>query len=146
MSRRLKYEEEDRKLLEKLQAELDVRQRERDHAEKQRRLELRNIEKTLVEKGYVPAATYPITDLQEEKIDDFPVLGVSKKPTKEMVRPTPVVQQPVPELEPKRYEQPPELPRILTEGQDVVSKLDRMLEDEENARKRGWHSILFTNS
>ena len=48
--------------------------------------------------------------------------------------PTPT---PVREMEPKRYEQPPDLPRILTEGQDVISKLDRMLEDEENARKRG---------
>ena len=38
LSRRLKFEEEDRKLLEKLQSELDTRQRERDYAEKQRRL------------------------------------------------------------------------------------------------------------
>lgn len=51
---------------------------------------------------------------------------------------------PVREMEPKRYEQPPELPKILTEGQDVVSKLDRMLEDEENARKRG--RCVCTNS
>ena len=48
---------------------------------------------------------------------------------------------PVQELAPLRYDDPEELPKALREGQDVLSKLDRMLEDEEAARKRGSMTV-----
>jgi hypothetical protein len=147
MTRRLKYEEEDRMLLERLQSELEVRQKERDYAEKQRRVQLKNIEKVLVEKGIVPPASdYDISApslalLQEELSLPSTSTSTSSKrlgavPAKKVDASVKVV-EPVPELAPMRYDRPPELPKVLTEEQDVVSKLDRMLEDEHNARKRG---------
>jgi len=113
---------------------LDLRQRERDHAEKQRRIELRNIEKVLVQKGIVPAsADYNDGADFNHLMDDISTYSAPPPLQNNSIR----TAVPVPEIEPRRYDNPPDLPRILTEGQDVVSKLDRMLEDEENARKRG---------
>ena len=119
--RRNQYEEEDKKLLENLKHELDVRQKERDFSEKQRRIQMQQIEKTLVAKGYVPplqSDNYPS--------DDASTISLSS---------------PVVEMEPKRYDDPADLPAALTEGQDIISKLDRMLIDEETARKRGTMSL-----
>lgn len=113
-SRREEYGSQDKQLLAKLQADLDTRQRERDFAEKQRRVELAAIEKALVKQGMVPAYT--------------PNESASSS-------------EPVVEIAPMRYEHPADLPRILQEGMDVVSKLDRMKEDEVAARKHGTLSV-----
>jgi hypothetical protein len=51
----------------------------------------------------------------------------------------------VSELPPMRYEQPADLPTVYTEGNDVTSKLDRMLHDEEEARKRGGMTMVSVN-
>lgn len=111
--RREEYGNQDKQLLAKLQSELDARQRERDFAEKQRRVELLAIEKALVQQGMVPAYT----------------------PTES------VMSEPVVEIAPMRYEHPADLPKVLQEGMDVVSRLDRMKNDEVAARKRGTLSV-----
>lgn len=108
------FKEQDRQLLAKLQADLDARQRERDFAEKQRRLELAAVEKALVQQGLVPAPD------QSEEVNQ---------------------NQPISEIAPMRYEHPADLPRTLQEGMDVISKLDRMKNDEIQARKRGTLSV-----
>ena len=51
--RRQQYEDEDKMLLEKLQLELDSRRREREAADKQRRLQIQAIEQVLVEGGLI---------------------------------------------------------------------------------------------
>eukprot|EP01038_Epipyxis_sp_PR26KG_P011234 gene11234-15074_t len=114
--RRQQFENEDKKLLDKLQHELDLRQKERDFAEKQRRLQLQEIEKTLIQEGLVPSSSSIISD---EKSNEKPVM----------------------EMIPLRYDEPTELPKILTEEQDINSKLDRMLIDEKAAKSRGVMKI-----
>jgi hypothetical protein len=45
------------------------------------------------------------------------------------------------ELPPMMYDPPHDLPSAITEKQDVVSQLERMVQDEEDARKRGIMSM-----
>ena len=116
--RRKKFEEEDKKMLLKLQNELETRQKERDFIEKQRRLEMQEIEINLVSTGLIPPYNNQNT--------------TNKLTT---------TREPVLELTPINYEAPTSLPTIVTEGRDVISKLDRMLLDEEEARKRGIMNI-----
>jgi len=56
-SRRKQNAKQDQIILGKLKSEIDDRQRERDFAEKQRRLEARAVEKALVASGVIPAAS-----------------------------------------------------------------------------------------
>uniref|UniRef100_A0A7S3MBB9 SAM domain-containing protein n=1 Tax=Spumella elongata TaxID=89044 RepID=A0A7S3MBB9_9STRA len=117
-ARREEYGKQDKDLLSKLQSELDERQRERDFAEKQRRVEIKAIEKSLVQQGLVPALA---GGLDAGSLASAPV--------------------PVPEIAPMRYEHPPDLPPSLVEANDIISKLDRMKEDEIAARKRGTLTV-----
>lgn len=114
--RRETFHKEDEVMLAALQAELDARQKERDFAEKQRRLQTQEIEKTLIKEGILEAS-----DLSDpyDVSDPHPVL----------------------EMQPVRYDEPDELPSIYREGRDMVSQLDRMLMDEEDARKKGTMSM-----
>jgi alpha-beta hydrolase superfamily lysophospholipase len=122
--RREEYDRQDKALLAKLQADLDARQRERDFAERQRRVEMAAIEKALVEQGLIPAVSAP-----------------SATTAASAGHAGALVPAPVPEIAPMRYEAPPDLPRVLQEGMDVISKLDRMKEDEIQARKRGTLTV-----
>jgi hypothetical protein len=118
--RRQQFDKEDKKLLKKLQKDVDERHKERLDSEKQRRVEMQEIEAVLVTQGVVPnARSLSLIDMDQ-------------------VEP---LQMPVQELAPQRYDAPTALPRMLTEAQDVVSKLDRMLADEEDARKKGIMSM-----
>ena len=110
--RRNQFKKEDDMLLAQLDSELEIRRKEREHAERLRRLELQNIEQRLIERGvvgeYVPAPGEPA---------------------------------PVRELPDMKYDMPMELPGVFTEAKDTVSKLDRMLADEEDAKRKGIMSM-----
>lgn len=110
-ARMLQYEAEDAELLEKLNAELEQRRKERERADRMRRLELQQIEQVLVESGAV--------DPERDASGNLPVREIADM----------------------KYDMPTELPPAFHEGKDVVSSLDRMLKDEEEARKRGIMSM-----
>ena len=107
--RREKYEAEDEELLSKLDGEMDERMKERQRAERLRKVELQNVERLLVNKGIVP----------EYDGDHVPVN----------------------ELPDMRYSNPTDLPTALTEKKDPVSSLDKMIADEEDARRKGIMSM-----
>lgn len=110
--RRKVYEEEDKKILDKLQYDLEVRRRERDEAEKQRRLEMQAAEEHLIASGIVT-----------KESETIPVL-------------------PVEEMPPLRYEDPPDLPSMITDGNpSLENQLSTMEKDAEAARKKGIMSL-----
>jgi pimeloyl-ACP methyl ester carboxylesterase len=135
-------EQEDVSLLTKLASELERRQREREFAEKQRRVEIRSLEDKLVHEGILPPYDGPV--------DQFPGsssptsaptsagLVVSTSTAQEVVGHVPAA---VTEMPPTHYQLPAPLPRVVTEGRDLVSKLDQMKADELEARKRGLLSM-----
>jgi len=149
-NRRKKFEEDDQKLLLKLQTELETRQKERDFVEKQRRVELQEIEKKLVSKGLISEYNNDNTNNKnhnnnniendgDNDDDDMPIdTSVIKKNIKQSLK---TRREPVIELVPTRYDMPNQLPTIITEGRDVISKLDRMLLDQDAAKKRGVMNI-----
>ena len=107
--RRLKFEAEDEVLLSKLDNEMGERAKERERADRQRRVELQKVEKLLQSQGIVP----------EYEGD----------------------QNPVSDLPDMRYTKPADLPATLTEKKDPLSSLDKMIADEEDARKKGIMSM-----
>jgi pimeloyl-ACP methyl ester carboxylesterase len=136
--------QEDEKLLSKLSDELDKRQKERIFSERQRRLEMQEVEQKLVTEGLVepyqgpevpiirPASPSSIPLNEEIRQEE------GEEQQEEEVPPSAtVIVAPIQEVPPMHYEEPRELPKIFTEGRDIVSKLDQMLIDEEEARKRG---------
>ncbi len=110
--RRKEYEDEDNELLAKLEEELNSRRAKRAAGDKQRRIQMQELEKVLVEGGVVP-------DFEAEDGEEAPVM----------------------EMHPMPYDDPVDLPKIVTEKKDPASVLERMLEDEEEARKRGIMSV-----
>lgn len=111
--RREEYEEQDKQLIAKLQVELEERRRERDNAEKQRRLEIQQIEDALL-KGSL------IQSFEETHQGE---------------------QVPVKEMPPMRYDEPNALPAAMVIASDITSQLDSMVKDEEEARKKGSMSL-----
>jgi pimeloyl-ACP methyl ester carboxylesterase len=110
--RRVQFQKEDDKLLAKLDSELDERRKEREKAERLRRLELQNIEQKLIDRG--------IVDEYEAKPGEPSIIK---------------------ELPDMKYNSPAELPAVFNESKDTVSQLDRMIADEEDARKKGIMSM-----
>ena len=111
--RRQEYEEQDKQLIAKLQIELEERRRERDAAEKQRRLEIQQIEEALLKGSLIQSF--------EETHQGEPV--------------------PIKEMPPMRYDQPNDLPEAMVAASDITSQLDHMVRDEEEARKKGVMSM-----
>lgn len=139
------YEDEDRALMHKLEKELADRRRERALAEKQRLLEIQNIDKKLVETGVVDAhkGSIVIPDVEDVITDDM------DEKDRQLAHAVSLTENdadraPVSELPPLRYEKPIELPKIITDGikaGDVEHQLTSMLEDEKDAKKRGNMSV-----
>ncbi|RYH28338.1 hypothetical protein EON65_12485 [archaeon] len=117
-----RMDEEELAKLEELSEEVQRRQKERDLAEMQRKVKIREVEDMLVNEGVVPP---------------FPGLAVVDILSKGTVR----ITEPVRDLPPMHYSEPAELPKAIVEGKDVISKLDQMLKDEEEARRRGVLSM-----
>jgi pimeloyl-ACP methyl ester carboxylesterase len=117
--RRKQYEEEDRMLLERLQAELEQRRQEREMNERQRRLQLQGIEDALMHTGLIAE-----TKNDSESVDSLPA-----------------ERQPVKEMPPMTYASPGPLPAVVTESGDILGQLDSMKNDEEDARRKGILSM-----
>lgn len=117
--RRKEFELQDQELLKEWKSDLEKRQKERDFTEKQRRLSIKQMEERLIASGALP----PLS-----AVDSFASLESEVKP------------EPVREMAPLHYEDPLELPPAVREGRDIISKLDQMAIDEEQARKRGMMS------
>jgi hypothetical protein len=128
--------QEDEKLLSKLSTELEKRQKERIFSERQRRLEMQELEDQLVEEGLVePFQVAQIAMEQSNDNNDDGVEEILRRSQKAPQQGQEIA--PIRELPPMHYEQPRDLPKTITEGRDMVSKLDQMLIDEQEARKRG---------
>jgi pimeloyl-ACP methyl ester carboxylesterase len=143
-SRLKKYEDEDKQLLLKLQQELDVRRKERDLAEKQRRLQLQDIERSFVQEGLIDGEKeVPWVPNEIQDPDNTAGRVVVVKSKKELKKESlePVIKKPIQEVPPLNYDPPVDLPVQITQGKDVNSQLDRMIHDEEDARKRGIMSM-----
>lgn len=119
--RRKLYEDEDRQLLAKLEKELEARRKEREYAEKQRRLQIQAIEDALVTKGIIAPILSPYKPSENER-----------------------EQKPIKEMPPMMYEHPSDLPVAVTEDRDIASQLMRMKKDEDDARKKGIMSMEGT--
>lgn len=122
-------EKEDKEMLKKLSSELERREKEREFAEKERRIQTQQVEEKLVQGGLVPAfdgVPLPISNS-----------NLSPKSTATKLESI----SPVKELPPMHYSEPEPLPRVVTEGRDIVSKLDQMVADEKEAKKRGVMSM-----
>lgn len=145
-------EQEDVTLLNKLAVELERRQREREFAEKQRRVEIRQLEDRLVQEGILPPyqagemdpsfgrsapTSEPVTPQRSLSFRTGPG-GVALPVVAPVVAPGVV---PLVEMPPTHYQEPAPLPRVVVEGKDLVSKLDQMKADEEEARRRGVLSM-----
>ena len=152
--RRQQYENEDKQLLLKLQRELEDRRKERDMAERQRRLQIQEIEQALIGSGIVtsPSKSQAMGGYDGDSIttvgpsvtfDDTQDIGMGASQSIDENRELVLGggRDPVKEVPPMRYEDPNDLPSIITETKDVNSQLDRMLNDEEDARKRGNMSM-----
>lgn len=114
-SERMKaYQSEDNALLVKLEQDLEQRKLQREAAEKQRRIDVQNLEMRLVKEGLIP----PV---------DASSSSISRSPVKEM--------------QPMNYEEPVDLPTFVSNDRGMVSQLDDMVNDEELARKRGIMSM-----
>jgi len=105
-ARKKQYKDEDDELLKKLEKELEERRKERENSERLRRLEIQQIEDKLINSGLIP--------------EYIPSEGESIR---------------IRELPDMKYDTPAELPSVFTESRDTVTSLDRMLLDEENAKK-----------
>eukprot|EP01041_Mallomonas_annulata_P003889 gene3889-7762_t len=106
--RRQKYEEEDRALVAKLERELEERRAERLAAEKQRRLQVQELEKSFVQSGVVPVYRPPEGTVEAVK-----------------------------EMPPMEYNLPNELPNEMTQKRDILTLLDNAVTDDADAKKRG---------
>ena len=112
-ARKKKYEEEDQLMLAALEEELQQRRKERLAAERQRRLEVQELEKSFVKAGELPEYKPPAG-----------APGI------------------VEELPPLEYNAPNSLPSVLLEKHDTVSMLDTMLRDQANAKRRGGNMSM----
>jgi hypothetical protein len=156
--RRRQYEEEDRALLKKLEKELEDRRKERDAAERQRRLTIQNIEKELVSSGIVESAsvgadgagspnkiTAGASIANNSSITSMPggVEAGASIGTLGTLAEDPTERDPIEELPPMRYDDPSDLPQTITDGmnKDVNFQIQQMVADEEAARKRGHMSM-----
>ena len=141
--RRKQYEDEDKLLLEKLQLELDSRRREREAADKQRRLQIMAIEQVLVDGGliapYDPAAS---TDVQRVPTvtTAVPVVAATKAASASAPAPAPI-REPVREMPPMRYGDTGGGAVPAAEEAGVTAQLDRMVALEEEARKKGTMTV-----
>lgn len=111
-NRRQAYENEDAALLEKLEADLQERRVERAAAERQRKIELANIEKKFVKEGLV-----------QEYVPPEGETG------------------PLPEMRPQMFTKPPDLPPLMKEEKGPISTMEQLINDEEIARKKGILSL-----
>lgn len=125
--------EEDEKLLKQLSSELEKRQKERIFSEKQRRLEMQEVEDDLVAKGLVEPYEGPVVSIPSPKLAPSPPHTRPQTPVDFIEASI----SPIKEVPPMHYERPKDLPKALTEGTDIISKLDQMVIDEQEARKRG---------
>eukprot|EP00981_Chlorochromonas_danica_P008761 scaffold2312_cov165-Ochromonas_danica.AAC.1 len=97
--------------LQQLAEEITQRQKEREFSELQRRVNVQELEEKLEKEGILP----PV------EVD--------------------VIAPPLKEMRPMHYTEPADLPKALLEGKDMISKLDQMVEDETEARRRGILSV-----
>jgi hypothetical protein len=134
--------QEEEKLLNQLSTELEKRQKERIFSEKQRRVEMQEIEDKLVEEGIIEPFGGIMSSVSVKgkpstaaSTSSSFILSVTEDDGVEEIEELPI--SPIRELPPMHYEPPRDLPKVITEGKDIISKLDQMLIDEEEARKRG---------
>ena len=144
--RRKQYEDEDKLLLEKLQLELESRRREREAADKQRRLQILAIEQVLVDGGliapYDPAAA---ADVAAQPSAALAPAAAATAAVVAALAPAPAlapVREPVREMPPMKYAETGG-GAVPTPAEDtgVTAQLDRMVALEEEARKKGTMTV-----
>jgi tripartite-type tricarboxylate transporter receptor subunit TctC len=141
--------DEDKLLLEKLQLELESRRREREAADKQRRLQILAIEQVLVDGGliapYDPAAAADVAAQPSAAQVPAAAAAAAAAAVVAALAPAPAlapVREPVREMPPMKYAETGG-GAVPTPAEDtgVTAQLDRMVALEEEARKKGTMTV-----